>query len=207
METQLPPPSVLYQIATGHYLSQALHVAAKLGIADHLADGPQSHDALATATGTHAPSLRRVLRLLASAGVLAEREDACRFAQEVPPWERGRPARCPRQPSPFALASSGAPVVQGEQAVAGVVALGSGPRTFHRSPNSGRAARAPRAAGTPATAQPSPQLRVFVQSPLLDQSRDVVGSVMAACRWTWRPWRVGGFRNLVAARTIAVYPV
>ena len=42
METQLPPPLALYQIATGHYLSQALHVAAKLGIADHLTDGPQS---------------------------------------------------------------------------------------------------------------------------------------------------------------------
>lgn len=75
METQLPPPLVLYRLATAHYLSQAVYVAAKLGIADHLADGPQSHDALAKATGTHAPSLRRVLRLLAAAEVLAERED------------------------------------------------------------------------------------------------------------------------------------
>jgi len=75
METQLPPPMVLYQLATAHYLSQAVYVAAKLGIADHLADGPQGHDALAKATATHAPSLRRVLRLLAAAGVLAERED------------------------------------------------------------------------------------------------------------------------------------
>ena len=75
METQLPPPMVLYRLATAHYLSQAVYVAAKLGIADHLADGPQSHDALAKATGTHAPSLRRVLRLLAAAEVLAERDD------------------------------------------------------------------------------------------------------------------------------------
>ena len=75
METELPPPMVLYRLATAHYLSQAVYVAAKLGIADHLADGPQSHDALAKATGTHAPSLRRVLRLLATADVLAERED------------------------------------------------------------------------------------------------------------------------------------
>ena len=75
MDTQLPPPMVLYRLATAHYLSQAVYVAAKLGIADHLADGPQTHDALAKATGTHAPSLRRVLRLLAAADVLAERED------------------------------------------------------------------------------------------------------------------------------------
>ena len=75
MPTQLPPPMVLYQLATAHYVSQAIYVAAKLAIADHLADGPQGHDALANATGTHAPSLRRVLRLLASAGVLVERED------------------------------------------------------------------------------------------------------------------------------------
>ena len=47
METQLPPPMVLYQLATAHYFSQAVYVAAKLGIADHLADGPQTHDALA----------------------------------------------------------------------------------------------------------------------------------------------------------------
>ena len=72
MDTQLPPPVVLYQMATGHYVSQAIYVAAKLGIADLLGNGPQRHDELAKATGTHAPSLRRVLRLLASTGVLRE---------------------------------------------------------------------------------------------------------------------------------------
>jgi hypothetical protein len=71
----LPPPVALYQLATGHYVAQALYVAAKLGIADHLAQGPRSHDELAPAAGAHAPSLRRVLRLLSSAGVFAERED------------------------------------------------------------------------------------------------------------------------------------
>jgi SAM-dependent methyltransferase len=75
MDTQLPPPVVLYQMATGHYVSQAIYVAAKLGIADLLAEGPRGHDELASASGAHAPSLRRVLRLLASAGVLAETDD------------------------------------------------------------------------------------------------------------------------------------
>jgi SAM-dependent methyltransferase len=65
----------LYQLATAHYGSQAVYVAAKLGIADRLADGPRSADALAQATETHAPSLRRVLRLLCACGVLVEEED------------------------------------------------------------------------------------------------------------------------------------
>ena len=75
MDTQLPPPVVLYQMATGHYVSQAIYVAAKLGIADLLAEGPRSHEELARASGAHAPSLGRVLRLLASTGVLNETHD------------------------------------------------------------------------------------------------------------------------------------
>jgi len=66
---------VLYQLASAHYLSQALYVAAELGIADLLVDGPQTHQTLAAQTATHGPSLRRVLRLLASAGVFDERAD------------------------------------------------------------------------------------------------------------------------------------
>src|SRR5262249_15937609 len=75
MATQLPPPMVIYQLASAHYISQALYVAAHLGIADLLAEGPQTPEALAAKTGTHAGSLRRVLRLLASAGVFAEDAD------------------------------------------------------------------------------------------------------------------------------------
>jgi len=71
----LPPQLVLYQLATGHYLSNALQLAVKLGIAEHLADGPRHVDDIAAATGTHAAALRRVLRLLVSVGVFAERED------------------------------------------------------------------------------------------------------------------------------------
>jgi hypothetical protein len=55
-------------------ISQALYVAAKLGVPDLLATGAKSADDLARATGTHSPSLRRVLRLLAAIGILSERE-------------------------------------------------------------------------------------------------------------------------------------
>jgi SAM-dependent methyltransferase len=77
--TDLPPQVLLYQIATGYYVSRALYVAATLGVADLLTDGPRPCGDLAQRTGTHAPSLRRVLRLLVSAGVFAEQEDG-RFA-------------------------------------------------------------------------------------------------------------------------------
>ena len=77
--SSLPPPLLLYQMAIGHYVSRALHLAAKLGLADLLADGPRHSVDLAGATSTHAPSLNRVLRLLASVGVFDEHEDG-RFA-------------------------------------------------------------------------------------------------------------------------------
>ncbi|HXY36532.1 MAG TPA: methyltransferase, partial [Planctomycetaceae bacterium] len=70
--TDASPRLKLFQLLTGHYVSQALYVAAKLGIADLLVDGPRTSAELAQATKTHAPSLLRLLRLLASAGVLAE---------------------------------------------------------------------------------------------------------------------------------------
>jgi hypothetical protein len=78
-QQQLPPQAVLYRMAVGHYVSRALALMAKLGIADLLADGPLGADDLARETETHAGALRRVLRLLASVGVLTEEENG-RFA-------------------------------------------------------------------------------------------------------------------------------
>src|SRR5262249_28280312 len=75
MSTQLPPQAALYQLGIGHYFSNALHLVTKLGIADLLKDGPRPATELADATGTHAPALSRVLRLLASVGVFEERDD------------------------------------------------------------------------------------------------------------------------------------
>src|SRR5687768_2352026 len=64
-----PPPSVMMQMLTGAWLTMALYVAAKLGVADLMTGGPQTSEELARATGTHAPSLYRLLRALASTGV------------------------------------------------------------------------------------------------------------------------------------------
>jgi hypothetical protein len=49
-----------------------LYVAAKLGIADLLADGSKPIEELAAVTGTQAPALSRVLRALVSVGVFTQ---------------------------------------------------------------------------------------------------------------------------------------
>jgi hypothetical protein len=74
-----PNPPVLFQIASAFWLSQAVYAAAKLGIADLLADDPQSSNQLALATGAHKGSLRRLMRALSGAGVF-ERVDDDHFA-------------------------------------------------------------------------------------------------------------------------------
>lgn len=66
------PPSTLMQQITGFMPAQVVYVAAHLGIADLLADGTKSSETLARVTGTHAPSLHRLLRALASLGLLDE---------------------------------------------------------------------------------------------------------------------------------------
>ena len=73
----LPPQAVMYRLAIGHYVSRALALAAKLGIADQLTAGPRGAEDLAAATETQPGALRRVLRLLVSVGVFAEDEDGC----------------------------------------------------------------------------------------------------------------------------------
>jgi hypothetical protein len=65
--------------AARYQLSQALYVAAKLGVADVLASGPLAANAIAEAVEACAPQLRRVLRALVAAGLFIELDDG-RFA-------------------------------------------------------------------------------------------------------------------------------
>lgn len=67
-----PRPPLLFQMATAYWVSQAIYVAAKLGIADLLTNGPQSAATLAAATRSDGRSLFRVLRALSSVGVLSQ---------------------------------------------------------------------------------------------------------------------------------------
>src|SRR6185436_12505158 len=78
-EMEAPSPQeTMNQLITGYWNTQAIYVAAKLGIADLLTNGPRSADDLAQATKTHSPSLYRLLRALASMGIFAE-DDTTRF--------------------------------------------------------------------------------------------------------------------------------
>ena len=77
MADALPPAAQLVQMSLGYQTAQALYVAAQLGLADALADGAQDAATLAHATGTHAPSLQRLLRVLASMGLWTEDAQGC----------------------------------------------------------------------------------------------------------------------------------
>jgi hypothetical protein len=62
----------LMQLILGYQMSQAIHVAASLGLADLLSAGPRTGAELAAATGTHPGALYRLMRALAAAGVFFE---------------------------------------------------------------------------------------------------------------------------------------
>ncbi len=70
------------QLIYGFMTSQAIAVAAKLGIADLLKEQPRTAEELASATRAHAPSLNRLLRMLTSVGIFAE--DANGRFQQTP---------------------------------------------------------------------------------------------------------------------------
>jgi hypothetical protein len=74
-EPELPPPAQLMQLATGYFTAKAVHAAAALGLADLLDGRVRDAGDLARATGTHAPTLYRLLRALAAAGVLEHTAD------------------------------------------------------------------------------------------------------------------------------------
>lgn len=70
-----PPEAILSQMLFGGLMQQSISIAAKFGIADLLAEKSQTAEELAAVTETHAPSLYRVLRMLASVGIFSETAD------------------------------------------------------------------------------------------------------------------------------------
>jgi hypothetical protein len=72
--TQVPPPMAMLQLISGFWIARGIYITAKLGLADLVKNGPKTAAELAAATGTHAPSLFRVLRALASVGIFTQDE-------------------------------------------------------------------------------------------------------------------------------------
>ncbi|RBL90142.1 methyltransferase [Chitinophaga flava] len=62
----------ILQHITNHWISCCVYAAARFNIADILVAGPKDLESLAAETGTHAPSLYRLLRLLAANEIFEE---------------------------------------------------------------------------------------------------------------------------------------
>jgi hypothetical protein len=75
---EIPPPLQMLQLMSGFWIARCIYVLAKLGLADLITAEPKTADELAAATNTHGPSLFRVLRALASVGVITQ-DDRNRF--------------------------------------------------------------------------------------------------------------------------------
>ncbi len=89
----------LAQQTIGGWITQGIYVAAELGIADLLTDGPRTAEELAERTHAHGDALYRVLRALASVGIFTE--DAERRFSLTPA------AECLRSDRPDSLRSFG----------------------------------------------------------------------------------------------------
>lgn len=76
MEDNLPPQIAMSQMIFGYVTTKAIHVAAKLNIADLLAEhGPMDSSELAQRTGADGESIFRLLRALSSNGIFKEVEN------------------------------------------------------------------------------------------------------------------------------------
>lgn len=74
----LPPEAQIVEMVMAQFVSRLIHLTATLKLPDYLAEGPKTAEQLAPLTGTHAPSLYRVMRTLSSLGLFTE-DDAHRF--------------------------------------------------------------------------------------------------------------------------------
>src|SRR5215475_8177746 len=72
---QAEAQAALRQMTNGYWVTQIIYVAARLGIADLLDDRPRAIDMLAKSTGTHEPSLQRLMRALTGLGVFRQADN------------------------------------------------------------------------------------------------------------------------------------
>jgi hypothetical protein len=70
-----PAPAAMMEMIVACWMSQAITVAAQLGVADALAGGPLRIEELATRVGADADALSRLLRALIGKGVFRHRSD------------------------------------------------------------------------------------------------------------------------------------
>jgi predicted transcriptional regulator len=78
-QTSQEAQRLIGQLLFGKQMTYCLSGVARFGIADHMNATPMAVEEIAAKTGAHAPSLYRVMRMLASMGVFKE-EQGKRFA-------------------------------------------------------------------------------------------------------------------------------
>ncbi|WP_433662907.1 methyltransferase [Nocardia sp. CA-128927] len=71
----VPGHLAVMELLGAGWLTQAIHAAAELGVADALADGPRSGAELARTVGADEDALHRLLRLLIGHGIFTRRRD------------------------------------------------------------------------------------------------------------------------------------
>ena len=69
-----PLPTALLDLISSFRVTAIIYVAARLGIADLLAEGPKGSAEIAERSGAHEPSLQRLLRALVAIGVCRQTE-------------------------------------------------------------------------------------------------------------------------------------
>src|SRR5690349_13855359 len=66
------PQELMLRLMFGKHVTYSLSAVARLGVADQMTRAASDIEDLARRTGAHAPSLYRVMRMLAAAGVFEE---------------------------------------------------------------------------------------------------------------------------------------
>ena len=72
------PAHALFDLITAHRITASIYVAARLGVADRLAEAPRTVAELATMVGAHENSLGRLLGALVTFGICTQ-DNAKRF--------------------------------------------------------------------------------------------------------------------------------
>ena len=67
---EVPPPAQMMRFVMGSWVSQCVGAAARLDLADHLANGSKTAADLARLSGANADAVFRLMRALASIGLL-----------------------------------------------------------------------------------------------------------------------------------------
>lgn len=184
-------PAALLELITGSWTTQALHVAARLRVADHLTEPMRAAD-LAAALNAHPDSLERLLRALVSLDVCDEPEPGV-FA--LAPLGRYLRSDAPDSVRSWALFWGG-----------GLWPIWA---TLHNTIVSGKSARAlvtPEGSFDALARQPE-AARAFNDA-MAESTRLIAPSAVAAIDWTGveRVVDVGGGRGELLAVVLAAHP-